>query len=121
MKDSNFPPSRTELKQHFGYLSFNCTLINLDIVGIRLMRSGEVVVITYRGNRKTGFIYEGDKLNNAQVLRIYTDVPDTWNDLKNYEKAYEDRIEILNPLKDNYVFISEQEIAEKQALINVKM
>ncbi|AZA93020.1 Uncharacterised protein [Chryseobacterium nakagawai] len=113
MKNKEFPPSRSDLKDHFGYLSFNCTLINLDIVGIRLVNSGEVVVITYRGNRKTGFIYEGDKLNEAQVMRTYSDVPETWNDLQSYEKAYEGRIEILNPLKDNYVFISEQEIIEK--------
>lgn len=113
MEQTQFPPYRSDIKKHFGYLSFNCTLINLDIVGIKLIKSGEVVVITYRGNRKTGFMYEGDKLTEAQVLRTYTDVPPTWNELAKFEDEYQGRIEILMPLRDNYVFINEKEIRQK--------
>ncbi len=113
MEKSHFPPSRSDLKKHFGYLSFNCSLINLDVIGIKLIKSGEVVVITYRGNRKTGFIYEGEKLTEAQVLRTFSDVPETYNDLEKYEMEYEGRIEILAPPKDNYVFINDQEIKRK--------
>lgn len=112
-KFASFPPLKSDLKKHFGYLSFNCTLINLDIVGIKLLNSNEVVVITYRGNKKTGFIYEGEKLNSKQVCAVFNDVPDEWNLLEEYEREYDGRIEVLAPPKDNYVFISEKEISEK--------
>ncbi|WP_336689404.1 MULTISPECIES: hypothetical protein [unclassified Chryseobacterium] len=121
MYRSNFPPFKADLKKHFGYLSFNCTLINLDLVGIRFIKSGEVVVITYRGNRKTGFIYEGEVFNEKQVLRAYRDAPDSWNDLKEYEEAFEGKVEVLAPVKDNYVFINDMEVRPNQPLKNVKL
>ena len=112
-KFAQWPPFRSDLRKQFGYLSFNCTLINLDIVGIRLVSSGEVVVIAYRGAHKVGYFYEGDKLNSKQVFRAYTDVPDNYNELIDYEKEYFGRIEILAPPRDNYVFVNEQEIVKK--------
>lgn len=112
-KCASFPPSKNDLRNHFGYLSFNCTLINVDIVGVKLLNSSEIVVITYRGNRKTGFIYEGEKLTSNQVFAVFNDVPYEWNDLEKYEAAYPGRIEILAPAKDNYVFINDIEIIKK--------
>ncbi|AZA49552.1 hypothetical protein EG346_15810 [Chryseobacterium carnipullorum] len=112
-KFAQWPPFRSDLRKQFGYLSFNCTLINLDIIGIKLLKSGEVVAITYRGARKTGFIYEGGKLTDQQVFRAFTDVPLDYNELEKYEKEYLGRIEILAPPKDNYVFVNEQEIMKK--------
>ena len=112
-KYAQFPPFKSDLKKHFGYLSFHVNLINTDVVGIRLIASGETIVITYRGNRKTGFIYEGEKLSSEQVFKVYCDVPGTYNDLEKYELQYENRIEILAPPRDNYVFISEMEVKKK--------
>jgi len=109
-KHANFPPSKSDLMKHFGYLSFHVNLINTDIVGIRLISSGETIVITYRANRKTGFIYEGEKLSSQQVFKVYSDVPETFNELEIYEKQYENRIEILAPPRDQYVFINEMEV-----------
>lgn len=109
-KYAHFPPFKSDLKKHFGYLSFHLNLINTDIVGIKLIASGETIVITYRANRKTGFIYEGEKLNSQQVFKVYCDVPDTFNELEIYEKQYENRIEVLAPPRDQYVFINETEI-----------
>ncbi|MBO6183080.1 hypothetical protein AB670_02538 [Chryseobacterium sp. MOF25P] len=110
---AQFPPFKSDLIKHFGYLSFHLNLINTDLIGIRLVASGEIIVITYRANRKTGFIYEGEKLNSQQVFHVYCDVPDTFNELEIYENQCnqeKQRIEVLAPPRDQYVFINETEI-----------
>ncbi|MHA7822493.1 hypothetical protein ACVVIH_06995 [Chryseobacterium arthrosphaerae] len=112
-KFAQWPPFRSDLRKAFGYLSFNCSLINMDIIGIRLIRSGEVVVIAYRGAHKVGYFYDGAKLTEKQVFTTFSDVPGNYNDLPEYESKYAGRIEILSPPKDNYVFVSEQEIVKK--------
>lgn len=112
-KFAQWPPFRSDLRKAFGYLSFNCSLINIDIIGIRMIRSGEVVVIAYRGAYKVGYIYDGIKLTDKQVFTAFSDVPVNYNDLPEYERKYAGRIEILAPPKDNYVFVTEQEIVKK--------
>jgi hypothetical protein len=79
----------------------------IDVIGIRIVKSGEYVIILYRGAWKVGFIYEGEKLTEKQILRVFSDVPNNANDLKNYRKEYDGKVEILTPKKDNYVFIGE--------------
>jgi len=113
VKNADFPPYKWQLKEIFGALSFNCALINLDIIGIRMVLSGEVIVIAYRGSQKIGYFYEGDKLSAKAVFNGYNDVPTDWNELEAYEKEYEGRIELLVPPKDNYVFINDIEISKK--------
>lgn len=113
MTPTHFPPFKADLRKHFGYLSFHLNLINTDVVGIRLIASGETIVISYRANRKTGYMYEGEKLSREQVFKVFCDVPETWNELKDYELQYEGRIEILTPPRDQYVFINEMEIKKK--------
>ncbi|MCX8533068.1 hypothetical protein [Chryseobacterium luquanense] len=114
-KYASFPPFKKELKEHFGYLSFNVTLINLDVIGIRLLGKfkDEVVVIIFRGAAKTGFMYEGSALTEEQVIKVYKDVPECFNDLTSYEEKFAGRLEVLAPQKDNYVFINEMEIVRK--------
>lgn len=103
-----FPLFKTQLRERFGYLAFNCELINVDIIGIRSLKTGEGVIITYRGDKKTGFIYEGDKLTLAQQLTFFTDAPDSYSELGKFEKEMQGRIEILVPPKDNYVFVDDR-------------
>lgn len=110
IRDASFPPFRSDLKKAFGYLSFQCSLINVDVIGIRLKKSYEVVIITWRGPQKTGWIYEGEKLTPKQILQLYEDIPEDKNKLEEYEKTYSDKIEILIPEIDNYVFITEKEV-----------
>lgn len=105
-----YPLFRDQLKEKFGMLSFNCVLINLDIIGIRSLKSGETVIIIYRGKDKTGFMYEGNKLTPAQQKQFFDDAPEDINDLKKFENEMIGRIEILLPPKDNYVFINENEV-----------
>lgn len=102
------PLFKTQLRERFGYLAFNCVLINVDIIGIRSLKTGEGVIITYRGDKKTGFIYEGDKLTLAQQLTFFTDAPDSYSELGKFEKEMQGRIEILVPPKDNYVFVDDR-------------
>ena len=108
MRTANpLPLFRDQLKEKFGMLSFNCILMNVDLIGIRSLKTGEVVIITYRGKEKTGFMYEGGNLTTAQQKQFFDDAPDDINDLKNFENEMIGRIEILVPPKDNYVFIDE--------------
>ena len=113
-KFAQWPPYKSCIRKAHGYLSFNCSLINLDVVGISLLKSKEVVVIYYRGAWKRGYLYEGDKLSPQQVFKIFCDVPESADDLEKYEKEYEGRIEILVPPRDNYVFINEMEVVQKK-------
>lgn len=107
---AEFPPCKSDLLKHYGYLSFQTALINVDIIGIRIVKSYEVVVITYRSANKTGFIYEGGNLTQEQVLRVYKDAPEDKNDLENWEQSMDGKIEILVPAKNNYVFINDREV-----------
>lgn len=109
MSASNlFPLFKKQLRERFGFLAFNCVLINVDIIGIRSLKTGEGVIITYRGDKKTGFIYEGDKLTLAQQIKFFTDAPDSYTELVKFEKSMQDRIEVLYPPKDNYVFVDDR-------------
>lgn len=112
-KYANWAPYKSDIRKAHGYLSFHCALINLDTIGIRLLKSGEVIVIFYRGAWKRGYMYEGDKISNEQVFKVFNDVPLSFNDLEAYENEYEGRIEILAPARDNYVFINEMEVVKK--------
>lgn len=104
------PNDKKELREKFGFLSFQTALINVDVVGIRIVKSYEVVIITYFGAWKTGFIYEGGNLTQAQAFKVYSDVPNNYNDLAQWEKSMEGKIEILVPQRDNYVFINDKEV-----------
>lgn len=109
-KYSEISATRRDLMKLYGFLSFQCIFINTDVVGIRFLQSNELVAIVYRGAYKCGFIYEGDKFTNAQLLEAYNDAPIDYNDLEAYEKKHREFIEIMVPRKDNYVFITEKEV-----------
>ena len=114
MRTANpLPLFRDQLKEKFGMLSFNCILINVDLIGIRSLKTGETVIITYRGKEETGFMYEGGNLTIAQEKQFFDDAPEDYNDLVKFEKEMVGRIEILVPPKDNYVFVNEKLIEEK--------
>ena len=110
MTNAEIPLLKDELRKAFGYLSYQLIFSNLDAIGIHIKKSGEVVVITYRGSRKVGFIYDAGELPESKVLAIYNDVPVDKNDLESYEKNLDGKIEILVMPKNNYVFINENEV-----------
>lgn len=103
----DFPFMREEIKKQFGYLSFQCIFMNLDVVGIHILKSGQFIAIQYRGATKVGFIYEMEGLTNEKLLRIYQDVPENKNHLANWAKALVGKVDIYYPPKDNYVFVSD--------------
>ena len=105
-----FPLHKEELMKDFGYISFQLILANVDVIGIRILKSFEMVVITFFKNRKTGFIYEGGNLTAEQVFRVYQDVPEDRNNLAEYEKNLGDKVEVLHPPKHNYVFVTDNTV-----------
>ena len=110
MINSEIPLLKADLMKAFGYISYQLIFANLDAVGVRSKSSGEVVVITYRGNTKVGFIYDCGNLPEERVLEIYQDVPSDKNNLEAYEKMYEGKMEVLVMPKNNYVFVNEKEV-----------
>lgn len=107
---AELPLMKDQLMKDFGYLSFQLALVNVDIIGIRIKKSQETVIITFRAAHKTGFIYEGGDLSPEQVFRVFQDVPADRNNLPEYEKNLGEKVEILQPPKNNYVFINDLEI-----------
>jgi len=111
--NASVPPDKNWLREKFGSISFQLAFANLDLIGIRLKKSGEVIIITYRGARKTGWIYEGEILTPQDIFQIYCDVPNNWNDLLNvYEAKFGHLVDILAPHKDLYVWLNENEIVK---------
>lgn len=112
MTNAEIPLLKDELRKAFGYLSYQLIFSNLDAIGIHIKKSGEVVVITYRGKEKVGFIYDSGNLPESKVINIYQDVPADKNELEAYEKSQDGKIEILVMPKNNYVFINENEVKQ---------
>lgn len=110
MINSEIPLLKADLMKAFGYISYQLIFANLDAVGIWIKSSGEVVVITYRGKKKSGFIYDSGDLPEETVLEIYKDTPDDYNNLQAHEKAQDGKIEILVMPKNNYVFVNDKEV-----------
>ncbi len=108
--NADFPPFRSELKKAFGYLSFQCALVNIDVIGIRLKKTYDIVVILFRGKRKIGWLDESSNLDQETVLKIYNDVPEDRNLLHEYEEKFGKWVEILLPEKNNYVFVSDDTV-----------
>lgn len=107
---ADFPPFRSDLKKEYGYLSFQCALVNVDVVGIRSKRHFDIVIITFRGQHKTGFIYEGNRMTQEQVLEAFNDVPNDRNNLEEYIKNFGDRVDVLIPIKNNFVFVDDETV-----------
>ena len=112
MTNAEIPLLKDELRKAFGYLSYQLIFSNLDAIGIHIKKSGEVVVITYRGKEKVGFIYDSGNLPENKVINIYQDVPADKNELEAYEKSQDGKIEILVMPKNNYVFVNENEVKQ---------
>ena len=112
---ANFPPIKWQLKEAFGFLSFQTALINLDVIGIRIVAEekgfqDEVVIVFFRGKEKVGFAYEGEKLTTKQSFSVFSAVPEDWNEIQDYEKRFLGKTEVLYPAPENYVFINETEV-----------
>ena len=112
MIKTEFPTNRAELKEQFGYLSFQCTFINTDVVVVRSRRTYKYVLVTYCCGKKTGFICEDETLQWEKAFEIFKEVPSNYNDLDQWEEQNEERLELLVPNTHNYVFIDDKVIRE---------
>lgn len=113
-RDANFPPFKSDIKKAFGFLSFQCLLLNLDIIGVRSKKTYDIIAVLYRGKNKVGHLYDSGAMTEQEVFKIYNLVPEDYNDLHNWEKSMADKIEILVPPKDNYVFINDREVVKQR-------
>lgn len=110
MINSELPLLKEQLMARFGCISFQLVLANMDVIGLRIKSTYEVVIITYRGADKVGFIYEGGDLCEGRVFNIFKDAPADKNDLEAYALRYADKIDVLQMPKNNYVFVNDKEV-----------
>lgn len=116
VENSAVPPFRSTLKKEFGYLSFQCVLANVDVIGIRINKNYECVIITYRSAYKTGFIYEGGNLTPEQVFAVFKDAPEDKNNLDEWAEKRKGKVTVLIPPKDNYVFVLDDVVTTRTVL-----
>lgn len=120
MKTATLPPYRDDIRKIFGHISFQCLLVNLDIVGIRSRKTNEIIIVIYRGSNKVGYLYESGNLAQQQIFAVYNDAPQNWNDLERWEESMKDKIELLQPPRDNYVFVSDREVVNMNKIKSLK-
>lgn len=113
---ASFPPYREDLRKAFGYVSFHCQLANLDLVGIRSKKTNEVIAIFYRGATKVGYLYEGGRLSEEVVFKVYQDVPKNYNDLDDWADTMGNKIEVMIQEQKHYVFLSDKEVIDYRKL-----
>ena len=114
-----FPPSRLEIKKRFGYLSFQCSLINIDVYGLEIIKHEDYIILLYQGNKKVGFINECKKLTEEQVFKLYKTIPSA-NELYEFSEKHFDKIKIYNPEPNNFIFISDDVVTTKSVLNKTK-
>lgn len=107
---AEIPLLKDELMKKFGYISYQLIFGNLDAIGIQILATHETVVITYRGARKVGFIYDSGEMPMDKVIAIFKDAPDNYNDIEAYEDRLKGKVQVLQMPKNNYVFVNDREV-----------
>lgn len=110
MTKTEIPLLKEELTKRFGAISYQLVLANLDVVGLRIIKSYEIILIAFRGGNKVGYFYEGETLPEEKIFQIFQDVPKSFNDLEHYEKTYEGKIEFLHMPRNNYYIVDESTV-----------
>ena len=102
-------------------VSFQFALCNVDIIRIESRKNLENIMVLYLGNSKSGFIYEGIKLSYAKQFEIFqTLAPENKNDLKEYIRLHQDKVNYYTVQPDNYVFIADN-LVERKTKNNFKL
>lgn len=120
IKTSEIPPLKSELKKAFGFLSFECVFMNIDAVGVLIVKTGQMLVILYRGAMKIGYIYEMEGLSEEKQNKIYQDVPSDRNKLEAWAKDLKGKVQLYIPPKHNYVFVSDDVVTTNKILKQIK-
>lgn len=101
-----------EMRKKFPSFSLHCSLMNIDIVGIWILKTGQAMTILYRQNLKIGFIYEMEGLSVEKQHKIYQDVPELFQDLEDWEEKLRGRVQVVRPKLDHFVWLSDREISK---------
>lgn len=105
-----------EMKKQFPSFSLHCSLMNIDIVGIWILKTGQAMTILYRQSLKIGFIYEMEGLSVEKQHKIYQDVPEYFQDLEDWEEKLRGRVQVVRPKLDHFVWLSDREISKVKIL-----
>ncbi|MBG0515333.1 hypothetical protein HZP84_03925 [Elizabethkingia anophelis] len=77
-----------------GYLYFNMAFQGLDILAGHLLKSGEWLFGIYFGGRLVGYLYEGVNMGYGDQVQMYLQIfPKNKNDLPEYEKRFEEKVD----------------------------
>ena len=102
-------------------VSFQYSLCNVDVLRIESRKNLESIVVLYLGNAKSGFIYEGSKLSYAKQFEIFQNLaPENKNDLQEYIRLHQDKVNYYTAQPDNYVFIANN-LVERKTKNNFKL
>lgn len=102
-------------------VSFQFALYNVDVLRIESRKNQESIIVLYLGYAKAGFIYEGSKLSYAKQFEIFQNLaPENKNDLKEYIRLHQDKVNYYTAQPDNYVFIANN-LVERKTKNNFKL
>lgn len=108
MIEMEYPLTKQMLREQFGYLSFQCIFMNMDVITVKSLKTSRCVMITYCGAWKSGLICWDETLQWEKAFRIFQEAPSNYNDLERWERENSERIELFKPPKDDYVFIDDK-------------
>ena len=102
-------------------VSFQFALCNVDVLKVESRKNQESIIVLYIGATKVGYIYEGGKLSKQKQFEIFqTLAPENKNDLKEYIRLYQDKVNYYTVQPDNYVFIADN-LVERKTKNNFKL
>lgn len=103
--------NKDEMREMFPAFSLHCSLMNIDIVGIWILKTGQALTILYRQGVKIGFTYEMEGISEDKQLRIYKDVPNLLCDLKTWEEKLEGKVQVIRPRLEHFVWVKDRQLS----------
>lgn len=102
-------------------VSFQYSLCNIDVLRIESRKNRESIIVLYLGYAKAGFIYEGSKLSYEKQFEIFQQMaPENKNDLKEYIRLHQNKVNYYTAKPDNYVFVADN-LVERKTKNNFKL
>ncbi|EKB56574.1 hypothetical protein HMPREF9699_01303 [Bergeyella zoohelcum ATCC 43767] len=98
------------MRKMFPAFSLHCSLMNIDIVGIWILKTGQVMTILYRQGEKIGFTYEMEGLTEDKQTRVYKDIPNRIEDLETWEEKLEGKVQVIRPRREHFVWVKDRQL-----------
>lgn len=107
---ADFFRTTDEMRKMFPAFSLHCSLMNIDIVGIWILKTGQVMTILYRQGEKIGFTYEMEGLTEDKQTRVYKDIPNRIEDLEIWEEKLEGKVQVIRPRREHFVWVKDRQL-----------